>query len=172
MSDWFDALSTGRNLLISLAGMLLCLVFFGALERTLGAGILDLMPSYSMNEVQARFEIYGADGRRLYALASVSLDLLFPISYSCFFIGIIIRLVESNILKWLVVIPMMLASVDLLENIQFCIMLNQFPDLSESQIYLASLTTMIKHQLTLGVYMCIVCLAAFKVFQKLIFKLK
>ncbi|MDA7797409.1 hypothetical protein N9A24_06095, partial [Gammaproteobacteria bacterium] len=82
-----------------------------------------------MNEVQARFEIYGADGRRLYALASVSLDLLFPISYSCFFIGIIIRLVESNILKWLVVIPMMLASVDLLENIQFCIMLNQFPDL-------------------------------------------
>ena len=65
MSDWFDALSKERNLLISLAGMLLCLFFFGALERALGAGILDLMPSYSMNEVQARFEIYGADGRRL-----------------------------------------------------------------------------------------------------------
>ena len=172
MSDWLDALSKGKNLVKSLAGMLLCLIFFGALERSLGAGILDLMPSYSMDEVQAKLDIYGADGRRLYAWASVTLDLLFPISYSCFFVGMIIRLAESNILRWLVVVPMMLASVDLLENIQFCIMLNQFPDLSESQVNLASLTTIIKHQFTMGVYVCITYLVAFKVFKKLIFKLK
>ena len=79
------ALSNKKNLAMSFLGILICLMGFWFLEKELGAQILDVLPGYDLALVEKNFLIYGEEGRVLYARASLTLDLLFPICYVVFF---------------------------------------------------------------------------------------
>ena len=84
--DNLSALSNKKNLAISFLGILICLMGFWFLEKELGTQILDVLPGYDLALIEKNFLIYGEDGRVLYAWASLTLDLLFPICYVVFFI--------------------------------------------------------------------------------------
>ena len=58
--------------------------------------------------------------------------------------------------------------IDLIENIQICLMLNQFPDISIAQVEFANGTTMLKHLLVKVLYACIIFLAIFKIGKKVL----
>ena len=161
-------LSTKKSLSISFIGMLICLIFFWLLEKKLGTQILDVLPDYDMNLIQKNFLIYGENGRTLYAWSSLTLDLLFPICYVTFFAGLIMVLSESKVFRWLVFLPCLLGTIDLIENVQIFYMLTQYPEISLIQVQSASNTTFLKHSVTIALYLSILCLFAFKVGKKMI----
>ena len=162
MNSLLIVLDSKKSLALSFLGILICLTGFFFLENRLGTQILDVLPSYDLDLVKQSFLIYGENGRALYAWASLTLDLLFPISYVIFGIGLILFLVEISFLRWLVILPCLVGIVDLIENIQICLMLNQYPDISIAQVEFANNTTMLKHLLVKVLYSCIVFLALFK----------
>ena len=168
MNSLLIVLDSKRSLALSFLGILICLTGFFFLEKRLGGQILDVLPSYDLALVQQSFLIYGENGRALYAWASLTLDLLFPISYVIFGIGLILFLVEISFLRWLVVLPCLLGMIDLIENIQICLMLNKFPDISIAQVEFANSTTMLKHLLVKVFYSCIVFLAVFKIGKRVL----
>ena len=162
------ALSNKKNLAISFLGILICLMGFWFLEKELGAQILDVLPGYDLALIEKNFLIYGEDGRVLYAWASLTLDLLFPICYVVFFIGLILLLAGSSFSRWLVILPCLLGAIDLIENIQICLMLNQYPYISIAQVEIANTTTIVKHSLTIFLYVCIIFLSIFKIGKKIL----
>jgi len=167
MLNSFRFLSTKKYLFLTFCGTLLCLICFRILENKLGAQILDVLPSYSLNEVERYFLLYGEEGRKLYAWASVTLDILFPICYMGLFIGLMLLFAESNNLSWLIVLPLMLGIFDITENIQICFMLIQYPEITDIQVNLASSTTSFKHYITNGTLVCIILLSIYKIITKL-----
>ncbi len=166
--DNLSALSNKKNLAISFLGILICLMGFWFLEKELGAQILDVLPGYDLALIEKNFLIYGEDGRVLYAWASLTLDLLFPICYVVFFIGLILLLAGSSFSRWLVILPCLLGAIDLIENIQICLMLNQYPYISIAQVEIANTTTIVKHSLTIILYVCIIFLSIFKIGKKIL----
>lgn len=163
----FKSLSKKKYLFLAFCGTLLCLICFRILENKLGAQILDVLPRYNLNEVEKYFLIYGEEGRRLYAWASLSLDLLFPVCYMTLFIGLILLLTGSNIFRWLIILPIMLGVIDITENIQICFMLIQYPEITDVQVNLASSTTSFKHYITNSTLVCIILLSIYKMITKL-----
>ena len=85
-----------------------------------------------------------------------------------FGMGLILFLVEISFLRWLVILPCLVGMIDLIENIQICLMLNQFPDISIAQVEFANSTTMLKHLLVKVLYACIIFLAIFKIGKKVL----
>ena len=168
MNSLLIVLDSKKSLALSFLGILICLTGFFFLEKRLGTQILDVLPSYDLALVQQSFLIYGENGRALYAWASLTLDLLFPISYVIFGIGLILFLVEISFLRWLVILPCLVGMIDLIENIQIYLMLNQFPDISIAQVEFANGTTMLKHLLVKVLYACIIFLAIFKIGKKVL----
>ena len=166
--DNLSALSNKKNLAISFLGILICLMGFWFLEKELGAQILDVLPGYDLALIEKNFLIYGEDGRVLYAWASLTLDLLFPICYVVFFIGLILLLAGYSFSRWLVILPCLLGAIDLIENIQICLMLNQYPYISIAQVEIANTTTIVKHSLTIILYACIIFLSIFKIGKKIL----
>ena len=162
------ALSNKKNLAMSFLGILICLMGFWFLEKELGTQILDVLPGYDLALIEKNFLIYGEEGRVLYAWASLTLDLLFPICYVVFFIGLILLLADSSFSRWLVILPCLLGAIDLIENIQICLMLNQYPYISIVQVEMASTTTIVKHFLTIILYVCIIFLSIFKIGKKIL----
>jgi hypothetical protein len=167
MLNSFRFLSTKKYLFLAFCGTLLCLICFGILENKLGAQILDVLPRYNLNEVEKYFLIYGEEGRRLYAWASLTLDLLFPVCYMALFIGLILLLTGSSIFRWLIILPIMLGIIDITENIQICFMLIQYPEITDVQVNLASGSTSFKHYITNGTLLCIILLSIYRMMSKL-----
>tara|TARA_B100000029_G_scaffold323838_1_gene316218 strand:+ start:54 stop:569 length:516 start_codon:yes stop_codon:yes gene_type:complete len=168
MNSLLIVLDSKKSLILSFLGILICLTGFFLLEKRLGTQILDVLPSYDLDLIQRSFLIYGENGRVLYAWTSLTLDLLFPISYVTFSIGLILFLVGNSFFRWLVILPCLVGMVDLIENIQISMMLNQYPDLSAVQVEFANNTTMLKHFLAKVLYSSILFLAILKLGKKVL----
>lgn len=106
--------------------------------------LLDYKTSYTHAEAMAAMEGYGERGRRIYALASPTLDTLFPVAYVGFFAGLIYRCRPTERLWWLAFVPVAAGLVDLGENAQITLMLIQYPDVSPGQAAAASAFTQLK----------------------------
>ncbi len=114
-----------------------------------GGESLDGKSEYDFALVQELMDQYGEDGRRIYSIASPTLDTLFPLIYVTFFAGLIYRFRANDLLGWLAIIPVITGLVDLGENIQITNLLLQYPDISEGQVQSASLFTETKTILVL-----------------------
>ncbi|TDF36532.1 hypothetical protein EYS14_17560 [Alteromonadaceae bacterium M269] len=133
-----------KVMLATFVGTVLLLLFvFPSIP--LGAESLDVQQSYTFGQAMALMEQYGEDGRQLYAWISLTLDTLFPIIYVTFFVGVIYRFRPVEPLRYLVFLPIIAGFIDLGENIQVVTMLLQYPQISDSQVQLASLFTSTKH---------------------------
>ncbi len=143
MRGYFEFAAKTPILIATFIGIFVLVAFvFPVLP--VGGELLDLKPGYSQAEVFAAMEEYGADGRRLYAWMSPTLDTLFPLIYVTFFAGVIYRFRLTEKLWVLAFIPVVAGIWDLCENAQITAMLIQYPDISESQVGLASTFTQIK----------------------------
>lgn len=106
--------------------------------------MLDTLPGYSPSQARELLVQYGAEGRRLYALASPTLDTLLPISYVTFFAGAVHRCGLPQRLGWLALLPVVVGVWDLLQNLQITLLLLGYPDISDRQIQWASFFTWVK----------------------------
>lgn len=109
-----------------------------------GGDTLDTKPGYAFEEAMASMEEYGADGRTIYAWASMVLDTLFPLAYVTLFAGLIYRFRATEGTWWLAYIPVVAGLFDLLENVQITAMLVRYPDIGAAQVAWASAFTTVK----------------------------
>ncbi len=143
---YFELASGTKALLISFAGVLLMVLWvFPSLP--INGEMIDLKLSYDLAEIEAAMLQYGVQGRAVYALASPTLDTLFPLLYVTFFAGLLYRF-RPNEKMWLAAfIPLVAGIWDLCENAQITAMLLQYPELSARQVAVASFFTSTKHVL-------------------------
>lgn len=147
LRTFFEFAAGTKPLIISFAGVLvMVLLVFPALP--VGGELLDVKLSYNLTEVQAAMLQYGPQGRAVYALASPTVDTLFPILYVTFFAGLLYRFRPSERLWLLAFIPVFAGAWDLCENAQITTLLLQFPDISARQVAVASIFTSVKHLLS------------------------
>ena len=144
---YFEFAAGTRPLLISFTGVLLMMLWiFPSLP--IGGEMIDLKLSYDLAAIQDAMLQYGAHGRAVYALASPTLDTLFPLLYVTFFAGLLYRF-RSNERLWLAAfIPLVAGVWDLCENAQITAMLLQYPEISVRQVAVASFFTSTKHVLS------------------------
>ena len=132
-------------LLYSLIAIVACGLGFNELQMRLGADIIDVLRGgYDADMVQERFLIYGEAGRALYARAALSLDVVYPLAYSTFFACLIVMGAVSSRARYLVIVPIVVALLDLGENISIYLLLTNFPDITDAQIARASTLTVAK----------------------------
>ena len=143
MNRYFAFAGATWTLAVTFLGTLAFLfVVFPALP--IGGVMLDLMPSYTHAEAMAAMESYGASGRSVYAVASPTLDTLFPLVYVTLFAGLIHRFRWSDRTAFLAWIPVVAGIVDLGENVQITAMLLSYPNVGEAQVAAASAFTTVK----------------------------
>ncbi len=144
---YFEFAAGTRPLLVSfLCVLLMVLAVFPALP--INAQMIDLKLSYDLAEIQQAMQKYGAQGRIIYALASPTVDTLFPALYVTFFSGLLYRFRPSESLWMTAFIPVAAGLWDLCENAQITAMLLQYPELSARQVAVASFFTSTKHVLS------------------------
>ena len=132
------------------AAMILLVAVFPALP--IGGEMLDVKPGYTYDEVISALDGYGAQGRRVYAWSSATLDTVLPVVYVSFLAGLVYRFRPRECLWWLASLPVAAGVLDLCENIQIVLMLMQYPDIDAGQVASASLFTLSKR------YAVVVCL--------------
>ena len=142
-NPYFRFASRTPVLLVSMAGVLVwALLVFPSLP--IGGPLLDLTAGYSYAELMAAMESYGVAGRRVYAIASPTVDSAFPVLYVTFFSGLLTRLRPSDAWSWLAWIPVFAGLWDLCENAQITAMLVMYPAVGETQVAWASFFTHVK----------------------------
>ncbi len=143
MNRYFKFAGQTTVLVVTFAATLVFL--FGVFPALpIGGVMLDLMPGYTHAEAMAAMEEYGASGRSVYAIASPTLDTLFPLVYVTLFAGLIYRFRWSDRTAFLAWIPVVSGIVDLGENVQITAMLLSYPDVSAAQVAAASAFTTVK----------------------------
>lgn len=114
----------------------------------LGAPLIDLLPHYSLVDIEHLMRQYGPEGRRLHAWATPTLDTLFPLAYVTFFAGLLHRFAPHPRWRRTAWLPVFAGAWDLAENVQITAMLIDYPVLSATQVACASFFTQVKHALT------------------------
>ena len=132
------------GLIIAFLVMLACMIAFQYVTAELGTHMLDIFNSYNRAMVEQKMQEYGEVGRSIYARTSITLDIIYPLAYGVFFTGLLARLAQDTQFQSLIYLPIFMVGLDMLENLQIYIMLVSYPELSDRQIILASLTTQSK----------------------------
>ncbi|MDE2732641.1 MAG: hypothetical protein OXI38_14750 [Bacteroidota bacterium] len=143
MRKYFEICSGTKAILGTLASVLiLMMVVFPALP--IGGESLDGRFGYTHSEAVTALESYGESGRRVYAWGSMTLDLLLPLLYASFMVGLIYRFRPAERWWMLAYLPLGVALLDLGENVQVVLMLTGYPNISVGQVAAASLFTSLK----------------------------
>ena len=126
-------------LVINLLLLLACIFIFQHLPNNIYQNMLDLSFGFKRPNVHNTFNFLGESGRANYILSSLTLDTLFPILYSLFFISIFLKLnVDRSLILCL---PIIAAVCDLGENVFIASMMSylDFNHIADSQILIGSL---------------------------------
>ena len=127
--------------------------------------MLDTYFSFDYEDIARIIEAIGESGRSAYVKAMYTIDLAFPIIYTCLSLGIMNKLRASELFYLL---PISLFTADIFQNIQTAIIMTQSSvnDISSGQIILASFTNQLKWSLAFLMISIITILT----FKKLILK--
>ena len=104
----------------------------GLKSKANGLAVLDTRFSYTPTDVNLLFKALGEDGRRLYQITHLSLDLIFPVAYSLLFAGIGFWLSQkigfsNKQSKGLSLILLAAGVFDLFENLAILFLVSGFP---------------------------------------------
>ena len=107
-----------------------------------GLGVPDLLHGFTADELRARFEAFGDEGRAIYFRAEL-VDLLYPLAYGfgfAFLIALAARrlLREDSPWRLLCLLPLAATSLDYLENTCFFTLLLRWPTRLDTVARLAS----------------------------------
>jgi len=132
-------ISSNKFLISNLLLLMVCMAIFQHLPNNIYPNMLDLSFGFNVHDVQNTFNVLGDKGRMNYIVSSLTLDTLFPILYSLFFISIFLKLNEDRSL--ILCLPIIAGVCDLGENILIASMMSA-PSLNEitaSHILLGSI---------------------------------
>ena len=141
------------------------LAWFQTLPFDTRSYMLDTYFAFNHEDISRIIEVIGESGRSAYITAMYTIDLVFPVIYTCLSLGVIHKLRTSELLY---VLPIALFTADILQNIQTAIIMtySSVGDISNVQIVLASFTNQLKWSLALLMISLIVILTL----KNLIFK--
>lgn len=111
--------------------------------------VLDVRFGYSPEEAYGIVDALGPEGRRLYAVTQVSLDLAYPALYSLLLSGLMALALTHGFpgrrrLAWLAFLPFAMALADLGENLSLTAMMLTYPPALTWLAQLANLFTLLK----------------------------
>jgi len=139
-----NRLATRNYLLAGLLATVFCMLGFQWLKTQLGALMLDEMMGYDRDTLDGQLLLYGAAGRHLHLIFTLSLDMVFPLVYGGFFAGLLALAARGLPLKAFAAPVLAVMVLDYAENLQLAALLAGFPDLTVAQINAASATTIAK----------------------------
>ena len=139
-----------------------------------GMKLLDMMPTgYDFNYVNKLFSALGDYGRETYLTRQIPVDMLYPllfgISYCLVMAYFLKKLNKLNTsLIYLCFLPIIAGIADYIENIGFIIMLNNYPDFTQTTVKVTSIFSVIKSIstsvffITLVIILILICIKFFK----------
>ena len=119
-----------------------------------GMKIFDLSPGgYSYEYSMQLLELLGTAGRDAYLYVQLPLDFVYPALFaisSCLLVVWVLSKgrISSPAMYYLCIVPLIAGVFDYLENIQIILMIKNYPNVSEVQVAMSSLTTIGKSALT------------------------
>jgi hypothetical protein len=105
---------------------------------------LDSRRWYSPSEARDFLKAIEKQGRRVYAATELTLDILFPIVYGALFSILLIRVYPPQSAKNLVIVPLLTAAADVLENLTAAYLALQFNGETSSVARVAAVFTAAK----------------------------
>lgn len=153
--DRLDRWATRRNILLLLAVFVIVnaglLPVLGARIEALSGGVgpLDLRLAYSPAEAYTALAAYGDEGRQLYLLIELTLDLIYPLVYGLFFALTIVYclrpvLAKTHILQRAALLPLVAMLADWGENAGLALLLLNYPNRMDGLAAFTSTVTTIK----------------------------
>lgn len=127
--------------------------------------MLDTYFAFNQEDIARIIEAIGDSGRSAYITAMYTIDLAFPIIYTCLSLGVMHKLRTSELIYLL---PIALFTTDIVQNIQTAIIMahSSVNNISSEQIILASFTNQLKWSIAFLMVSIIVILTL----KKIIFK--
>ena len=142
ISKYLHLVSSTKSQITIFILLNICGLIFFLLPHNIFSNMLDLELFYNKENVIENFSTMGPDGRRIYVLSSLLLDTVYPILYLSLFLGAYFKLFRSS--KVIRLVPITAFSFDILENLQITRLNLNFPNISETHVYLSSMTTSLK----------------------------
>ncbi|MGB5608272.1 hypothetical protein [Eudoraea sp.] len=147
---------TGKKVafLFFLTNLVYAFMLFVTIPKTVayssGMKLLDMMPQgYNSEYVNELFSKLGEEGREVYLYNQIPIDMIYPflfgITYSLLIAYFLNKLDKLNTpFFYLCLVPLIAGIADYLENLGIITMLNDYPDLSITQISTTNIFTLIK----------------------------
>ncbi|MCB9080619.1 MAG: hypothetical protein H6555_02800 [Lewinellaceae bacterium] len=125
--------------------------FFGAKMDPAGQQTpLDLQVGFSKAVAEETLAAYGAQGREVYFLTELTVDLIYPIMYAVFFGLLLLRAAKraqvapTGFAYQLIALPFVAALGDFIENAALVTMVQQFPILGNTAVLVANAGQLLK----------------------------
>ena len=159
----FDRIATWPMVALLFSIFVLCSGGFNWRSKRLGCEnpVLDARFWYSPGQARDFFKAIDKEGRRIYAISQVTLDLVFPLTYGALFGALIVHVYAQNIARLLVWVPVLTAITDLLENVTTAFLAWQFDDRASPLAWVAAVFTAVKTVL-FGVGLVLIVLGAIR----------
>ena len=142
IKKYLHLVSSTRSQIFIFVLLNICGLIFLFLPHNIFTNMLDLELYYGKENVVRNLNAIGPDGRSIYVLSSLLLDTVYPILYLSLFLGAYFKLFRSS--KVILLVPVTAFSFDILENLQITRLNLNFPNISETHVYLSSMTTSLK----------------------------
>ena len=133
----------GRQLLVSFLVALIVVVAIHSLDfkgsvpdfrrKARGGELLDIRPSFSVDEIYSRLEAYGEEGRQVYSFRNLTVDIALPLGVLVFLIPFALAsLARLPPARWsrvaLLSFPIAYLAFDLAENFTVVTLLSRYPE--------------------------------------------
>ena len=142
ISKYLHLVSSTKSQITIFILLNICGLIFILLPHNIFSNMLDLELFYSKEDVVRNFNELGPDGRSVYVFSSLILDTLYPILYTSLILGAYVKLFKSS--GVILFIPLIAFSFDILENLQITRLVLNFPNVNETHVFLASMSTSFK----------------------------
>ncbi|MFK5878847.1 MAG: hypothetical protein QM478_05050 [Flavobacteriaceae bacterium] len=120
------------------------------MEFSNGMKLLDMMPTgYDLNYVSELFNYLGENGRETYLTSQIPVDMIYPLLFGlsyCLLFGYFLKKLNklTSPYLYLCLLPVIAGISDYLENIGIIVMLNNYPDLTETTVNVTNIFTVLK----------------------------
>ncbi len=131
--------------------------------------VLDTRFSYTKNEVLQLFKDFKIDGREKVKFVSGVVDMIYPIIYGIFLFLLMTKLTSrfsNKKLKIIIFLPLIGMLFDYVENFSILNMLNSYPNISKTQVFVSSSATSFKWLFLYTSILLILVLTVIKVLKK------
>ncbi|WP_298769937.1 hypothetical protein [uncultured Shewanella sp.] len=115
---------------------------------------LDVQVALSPEIIKEFFNTISSSGMEVYRLNEITLDMVFPLIYAFAYSLLLIELMKSchvihSTLKYIALLPFVIALFDVIENINVIIAINQLPDVNKLIYKILFVANLSKHTVTL-----------------------